>query len=108
MPRRIFYALVVVVLACLLGWFVFSTNKPTSHFAVKLGLDLAGGTELIYKADTSKVVGSKTDAMNSLQQVLERRVNLFGVAEPLVQVEYAGGISGQTEDRLLVDLPGVT
>ncbi len=108
MPRRIFYALVVIVLACLLGWFVLSTNKPTSHFAVKLGLDLAGGTELIYKADTSKVVGSKTDAMNSLQQVLERRVNLFGVAEPLVQVEYAGALSGQTEDRLLIDLPGVT
>jgi preprotein translocase subunit SecD len=108
MPRRIFFALVVVVLACLLGWFVLSTNKPTSHFAVKLGLDLAGGTELIYKADTSKVVGSKTDAMNSLQEVLERRVNLFGVAEPLVQPEYASALSGQTEDRLLVDLPGVT
>jgi preprotein translocase subunit SecD len=108
MPRRIFLAIVVLVLAGLLGWFVLSTNKPTSHFVVKLGLDLAGGTELIYKADTSKIVGDKTSALNSLQTVIERRVNLFGVAEPLVQVEYAGGISGQSEDRLLVDLPGVT
>ena len=108
MPRRIFYALAVVVLAVLLGWFVFSTNKPSSHFAVKLGLDLAGGTELIYKADTSKIISDKAGAMNSLQSVLERRVNLFGVAEPLVQVEYAGVVSGQTEDRLLIDLPGVT
>ncbi|MDR3548063.1 MAG: protein translocase subunit SecD [Candidatus Pacebacteria bacterium] len=108
MPRRIFLALVVLVLAGLLGWFVLSTNKTSSHFAVKLGLDLAGGTELIYKADTSKIVGDKTSALNSLQDVIERRVNLFGVAEPLVQLEYAGGVSGQAEDRLLVDLPGVT
>jgi preprotein translocase subunit SecD len=108
MARRIFQALLVLVLAGLLGWFVLSTNKPTSHYSVKLGLDLAGGTELIYKADTSKIVGDKTSALNSLRDVIDRRVNLFGVAEPLVQLESASAVSGQSEDRLLVDLPGVT
>ncbi|MBA3789255.1 protein translocase subunit SecD [Patescibacteria group bacterium] len=108
MPRRIFFALVVVILASLLGWFVLSSNAPKSRFAVKLGLDLAGGTELIYKADTSKILGDKTSALQSLRDVIDRRVNLFGVAEPLVQLEYAGAVSGQKEDRLLVDLPGVT
>jgi preprotein translocase subunit SecD len=108
MARRIFQAILVLVVAGLLGWFVVSTNAPSSRFAVKLGLDLAGGTELIYNADTSKVTTSKTDALNSLRDVIDRRVNLFGVAEPLVQVEYANAATGQAEDRLLVDLPGVT
>jgi preprotein translocase subunit SecD len=108
MSRRILYALIVLVLAGLLGWFVLSTNAPSSPHAVKLGLDLAGGTELIYNADTSKITGDKTGALQSLRDVIDRRVNLFGVAEPLVQLEYAGGVSGQTQDRLLVDLPGVT
>jgi preprotein translocase subunit SecD len=108
MSRRILYAVIVLILAGLLGWFVFSTNAVKSPFAVKLGLDLAGGTELIYNADTSKIVGDKTGALQSLDSVIERRVDAFGVADPLVQLEYAGGVSGQTEDRLLVDLPGVT
>ncbi len=108
MARRIIPAIFVLILAGLLGWVVLSTNKPTSSHAVKLGLDLAGGTELIYKADTSKVTGDKTGALTSLRDVIDRRVNLFGVAEPLVQLEYANAASGQTEDRLLVDLPGVT
>ena len=41
MARRIFLAIIVLILAGLLGWFVLSTNKATSHYAVKLGLDLA-------------------------------------------------------------------
>ena len=109
MARRIFLAIIVLVLAGLLGWFVLSTNHPTSHYSVKLGLDLAGGTELIYKADTSKVTSGNVDgALDSLRDVIDRRVNLFGVAEPLVQVEYANAATGQAENRLLVDLPGVT
>jgi preprotein translocase subunit SecD len=108
MARRIFPALLVLILAGLLSWIVLSTNKPGSTHAVKLGLDLAGGTELIYKADTSKIVGDKTGSLASLRDVIDRRVNLFGVAEPIVQLEKANAAAGQAEDRLLVDLPGVT
>jgi preprotein translocase subunit SecD len=108
MSRRIFPALLVLVLAGLLGWFVFSTDAPKNHFAVKLGLDLAGGTELIYKADTSRIAADKVGALNSLRDVIDRRVNLFGVAEPLVQLEHSSAVAGQQEDRLLVELPGVT
>lgn len=108
MARRILPALLVLILAGLLGWLVLSTNAPKSPHAVKLGLDLAGGTELVYKADTSKVIGDKAGALTSLRDVIDKRVNLFGVAEPLVQLEYANAAAGQNEDRLLVDLPGVT
>lgn len=74
----------------------------------KLGLDLNGGTHLLYKADTSKVEpGEVSEAMTALRDVIERRVNLFGVSEPLVQTE-KGGVVGGGDDRLIVELPGVT
>ncbi len=101
-------ALAVLVIAGLLGWFVLSTISADSKYGVKLGLDLAGGTELIYKADTSGVAGDRQGALNSLRDVIDRRVNLFGVAEPLVQLERSSAVAGEVEDRLLVELPGVT
>lgn len=66
-----------------------------------LGLDLLGGTHLVYQADLS---GNKdqnvSDAMNGVRDVIERRVNAFGVAEPLVQIE--------GNDRLVVELAGIS
>jgi preprotein translocase subunit SecD len=79
-----------------------------AKFPFKLGLDLSGGTHLLYRADVSAVqAGEVKDAMSALRDVIERRVNIFGVAEPIVQVQ-DGGFSNQGEERLIVDLPGVT
>ncbi len=105
---RFIPALGVLIIAGLLGWFVLTTNGTGSHYGIKLGLDLAGGTELIYKADANAVAGDKQGALTSLRDVIERRVNLFGVAEPLVQLEKSSAVAGTQEDRLLVELPGVT
>lgn len=70
---------------------------------VKLGLDLQGGVDLEYKADVSGIEASKiTDAMQSTQDVIERRVNAFGVGEPLVQTARSGD-----EYRVIVQLPGI-
>jgi protein-export membrane protein SecD len=96
-------AIVVLLVAGLLGWYVLSPDNP-----IKLGLDLAGGTELIYRADTSLVQTDKQGALNSLRDVIDKRVNLFGVAEPLVQLEQSSAVAGAVEDRLIVELPGVT
>jgi protein-export membrane protein SecD len=101
-------AVAVLVGGALLLWFAVSTNTPDSKYNVKLGLDLAGGTELIYKADTSAITGDTQGALQSLRDVIEKRVNLFGVAEPLVQLEHSSVVAGESEDRLLVELPGVT
>lgn len=67
-----------------------------------LGLDLRGGVHLLYKADTSKVQGDAADAMASLRDAIERRVNLYGVSEPIVRVEGKGN-----DQRLAVELAGV-
>lgn len=69
----------------------------------KLGLDLQGGTHLVYDLDTSKVSGQdKTTAVSSTRSNIERRVNLLGVSESVVQTSVVGN-----EYRLIVELPGV-
>ncbi len=105
---RIAQAIIVLLIAAAIGWFALTTNGPESSFPVRLGLDLAGGTELIYRAETSGIVGDKQGALDALREVIERRVNVFGVAEPLVQLERSSAVAGAQEDRLLVELPGVT
>lgn len=71
---------------------------------VRLGLDLQGGTSLTYEADMKNVPdGDRKDALEGLRDVIERRVNEFGVSEPVVRVNQSGAAS-----RLIVELPGVT
>lgn len=110
MTRYRVFAAIALIAGFLLIYFVWaSETNLASSYRFKLGLDLAGGTELVYKADMSQTpAGDRADALSALQGVIERRVNLFGVAEPLVQTEQASSLSGTTEDRLIVDLPGVT
>jgi protein-export membrane protein SecD len=104
-------ALLLIILGALTGWFVYSSEiNPESNYKFKLGLDLDGGTHLTYLADTSSIpAGDVPGAMDSLRQTVERRINIFGVSEPAVQVERAGFLSGEeTANRLIVELPGVT
>src|SRR3989344_9649778 len=69
----------------------------------RLGLDLQGGTHLTYKADVSQIDSSETsEAMSGLRDVIERRVNIFGITDPLIQVEKRG-----ESNRLIVELAGV-
>jgi len=72
---------------------------PSFH----LGLDLLGGTQLIYNADVSKVSeADKADSLSGVRDVIERRVNALGVSEPLVQTNKVG-----ENWRVLVELAGV-
>ncbi len=83
-------------------------NALHTKFPFSLGLDLVGGTELTYRAHTEKISnGDVGSALQVLRDVIEKRVNVFGVGEPLVQLESARTLNG-TEDRLLVELPGIT
>lgn len=100
-------AFVILILATLLAFFAFNKFEG-DKFPYKFGLDIAGGTHLVYKADVSGLEkGAIKDSMDSLRDVIERRTNLFGVAEPLVQTEKTSN-DGVEERRLIVELPGVT
>lgn len=106
----------LVIAVVVVGLFVYKSEKVSmsesprlAKYAFKLGLDLNGGTALTYKADVSKVrSGDISGAMSSLRDVIERRVNMFGVSEPIVQVENPGVVTGNSDHRLIVELPGVT
>ncbi len=72
-------------------------------FNLILGLDLAGGSHLVFEADTSNIDPDDVgNALDSLRDVIERRVNLFGVSEPVVQTSSFNG-----KDRIIVELPGI-
>jgi len=105
--KHLWFSLILLMLFAALGWyFLISQERPGSRFPFRFGLDLVGGTELVYRADTSEVE-DVAGAMETLKEVIERRVNIFGVSEPLIQTERAGLVSGNPEERLIVELPGV-
>lgn len=107
---RAFRALVVLILGGLVAFFVYTnTVNENADYPFKLGLDLAGGSHLVYEADVSEIDPTEvTPLMNVLRDVIERRVNVFGVSEPIVQVEQSSIVSGEPNHRLVVELPGVT
>lgn len=75
---------------------------PSTEY--RLGLDLQGGAHLVYEADMSAIPDAdKTDALSGVRDVVERRVNAFGVSEPIVQTTVSAG-----HYRVIVDLPGVS
>lgn len=102
---KIITAIIVVSLALSVyvapQWFNRLPGIPNiSEKPFTLGLDLLGGAHLLYQADFSGMGPVNTgDAMQGVRDVVERRVNFFGVAEPVVQV------SGN--DRLIVEIAGV-
>jgi len=86
-------------------WVNAKIGTDFAHFKnmpFRLGLDLQGGTQLLYEADTSKITGDKGEALEGVRDVIERRVNAFGVSEPLVQINKSGD-----KYRVLVELAGV-
>ncbi|MEK7610580.1 MAG: protein translocase subunit SecD [Patescibacteria group bacterium] len=104
MFKRIFWPVFILAVGTGLAYFAYSDYRP-----LKLGLDLRGGSHLVYEADVS-LLASPADidpAMQSLRTVIERRINALGVAEPVIQVETVG-LNADAKHRLIVELPGVT
>jgi preprotein translocase subunit SecD len=111
MTKYRIYALLVLIIGAALAYFVYSSEtNADSQFKFKYGLDLNGGTHLVYRANVEGIQTEDiNDAMDVLRQTIEKRVNVFGVSEPNVQVE-TGSSFGDSKDkhRLIVELPGIT
>jgi len=75
-----------------------------NKFKINLGLDLQGGIHLEYKADVSGIEDKAkiSEALQGAQDVIEKRINAFGVGEPLVQTAQSGN-----DYRVIVEIPGV-
>ena len=103
---RLLLTLLVVIIAGLIVWpWPNGINLNIGQLQLQrkgftLGLDLQGGTHLVLQADMSKAPGQDpNEVLKGVIQVLERRVNAYGVAEPVIQ--------SQGSDRVIVEMPGV-
>ena len=74
-------------------------RENSGPLGLRLGLDLQGGTHLVYQAVGEGGVAPTPDQMEGVRQIIERRINPLGVTEPVIQV--------MGEDRVLVQLPGL-
>lgn len=83
---------------------LIGTDIPNIERPFVLGLDLQGGTHLEYEADVSNVAPTdRSDALEGVRDVIERRINTLGVSEPLIQTTQAGD-----SWRVTVELAGIS
>jgi len=115
--RNIFFIVILTALALVidapknfkLGNFTLAS--PTINIGsfkrdlnIRQGLDLQGGTEVTLEANMKDIVASdRSDALDSAKEIIARRVDLYGVAEPSIKT-----VVSQDTYRILVALPGVT
>ncbi len=83
-----------------LGNFEFDRGNEDSFLGLNLGLDLQGGTHLVYDVVTEDGGPPSAEDMEVIRTIIERRVNEFGVSEPIVQV------LGNPPERVLIQIPG--
>ncbi len=107
-------ALLVLLVSFGIGFFVYSNEPSLSKregevkYPFHLGLDLAGGTQITYRADVSELDSQEVpEAMNILKTVIERRVNPLGQEETNIQIQEAS-FANEGEYRIIIELPGVT
>jgi len=74
------------------------------NISFRRGLDLQGGTSITLRANMKDIgSGQRKDALESAKEVIERRINFFGVSEPVVQTAQIN-----SDYRIIVEIPGVT
>ena len=105
MRRGTIYLLIFILV--LLGfalWSVVPVDKTVfGRHGLTLGLDLAGGSYLVYQADLSGVEpGTEDQIMEGVRGVIERRINALGVTEPVVEIQKQAG-----EYSIAIQLPGI-
>jgi len=104
---------VVIILVALVALFValniehpdwaknlaFWQPEKQRDIALRLGLDLQGGLQVLLAADVPAGQELDTDSMETARRIVENRVNSLGLTEPIVQA--------QGERRIIVELPGI-
>lgn len=93
----------IILLTAISAFFIYPQSSFSKKFLPwRLGLDLVGGSHLAYQVDMTNIESGDRDAvLNGLRDVIEKRVNLFGVSEPTVVTAKNGGLY-----RIIVDLAG--
>lgn len=86
------------------GQSILNNMGINRNISFRKGLDLEGGTSITLRADMKDIANSNRDsALESAKDVIEKRVNFFGVSEAIVQTARVG-----SDYRVIVEIPGVT
>jgi protein-export membrane protein SecD len=110
LARRFALFAIIILLAVGAAWIVWPQGSRinlskikipfSQNYTTHLGLDLQGGSHLVYLADFKDIPeGDRATALAAVRDTIERRVNSFGVSEPLVQ--------SQGSNQIVVELPGI-
>lgn len=104
MKQKSVYVLFVILIAAgAAAFFVYPSGTVSQILPWRLGLDIVGGTRLVYSIDLSGVPAEdKKSVIAGLRDIMEKRANLFGVSEPYVAAARSGD-----EDQLIVELAGI-
>jgi preprotein translocase subunit SecD len=98
--------LLIFILA-LLGfalWSILPLDRDVfGRQGLRLGLDLAGGSYLVYQANISDIEsGNRDEIMDGVKGVIERRINALGITESTVQIQKQEG-----EYNIVIQIPGI-
>lgn len=101
--NSLLFILAVFAVTILAIFYISPTDTGLGHGKWRLGLDLVGGSHLVYEVDMKDVVETdRATVMAGLRDVIEKRVNLFGVSEPQVLTARSGN-----SYRIIVELAGI-
>jgi preprotein translocase subunit SecD len=102
--RNTYLLIFILVLFGFCLWSVVPLDRNVfGRQGLRLGLDLAGGSYLVYQADLTGVQpGTEDEIMNGVKDVIEKRINALGITEPIVEVQKQGG-----EYSIAIQLPGI-
>ena len=105
MRRRSIYLLIfILVLFGLALWSIVPINTNLlAPDGLRLGLDLKGGSYLVYQADVNDIEPDTEDeTINGVKQVIERRIDALGITESTVRIQQQG-----REYNIAIELPGI-
>jgi preprotein translocase subunit SecD len=102
--RNVYLLIFILVLFGFALWSIVPLDRNVfGREGLRLGLDLAGGSYLVYQADLSGIEpGTEDETMDGVKLVIEKRINALGVTEPIVEIQNQGG-----EYSVAIQLPGI-
>ncbi|MFH1838572.1 MAG: protein translocase subunit SecD [Candidatus Kuenenbacteria bacterium] len=99
----------IIILAGLAGIAIWPNGpdikigKYFKELKYHLGLDLQGGAHLVYETDVSKIpLKEQGVAILAVRDVIEKRINAFGISEPIIQTTKEKG-----SEKIIIELPGI-
>jgi len=102
--RNVYLLIFILVLFGFALWSIVPLDRNVfGREGLRLGLDLAGGSYLVYQADLSGIEpGTEDEIMKGVKDVIERRINALGITESTVQIQQQAG-----EYNIVIQIPGI-